>query len=358
MANVFRTDLVGGLVKPSALLQAEVSFASGSLDEKGLEAAQDAAIRQALNLQKDIGLPVITDGELRRVSADSPYSSALTGLRPRTATPNGLSGYCVAGRIQSQGRLTAVETRFLRANTGQDPFKVSLFAPSALALRMFEPGVTDAVYPTLPALAQALSEVIRAEVAALIGEGVPYIQLSCPAYAWLFDPAAWAALPLQGQKLDNAFEELLDVDVQMLQKLQWPGSIAVGLHIGRCAASDPRTDSFERMLENVLPRAPVDRFLIEYADPQPHDFTSLAALPADKIAALGLVSITQPEDTGDIIFRFDKAAKFTEDSRLAISTRCRFSNNANTNPDAALAAQRRALERTYDAVMQLFGVEM
>ena len=356
MANVFRTDLVGGLVKPRALLQAEAAFASGSLDEKGLEAAQDAAIEQALNVQKDIGLPVITDGELRRVTADSPYSSVLTGLRPRGAPANGLAGYCVAGRIQSQGRLIARETQFLLANTTQFPFKISLFAPSALALRMFEPGVTDAVYPTLSALASDFSEMIRAEVAALVGEGVRYIQLSCPAYAWLFDPAARSALRLPG--LETAFEELLAADVQMLQKLEWPESIAVGLHIGRCAASDPRTDVFERMLEKVLPRAPVDRFLIEYADPQPHDFTALAALPADRIAALGLVSTTQPEDTGDIIFRFDKAAKHTEDSRLGISTRCRFSNDANTNPDAALAGQRRALERTYDAVMQIFGPEM
>jgi len=178
MANVFRTDVVGGLVKPRALQAAEVAFVAGSLDQGGLEAAQDAAIQEALVLQKEIGLSVVTDGELRRLDCDFLYSSALDGIQlrdgpagSRSDVADWRSSYCVAAELRQKKRLTEHETRFLLAKT-KFPFKISLFAPSALALRMFEPGVTDAIYPTLSALAVAFGEIIRLELEALIGAGV------------------------------------------------------------------------------------------------------------------------------------------------------------------------------------------
>jgi len=361
MANVFRTDLVGGLVKSLALQAAEAAFVAGSLDQSALEAARDAAIKDALVLQKDIGLPVVCDGELRRLDRDSLYSDAITGLRIRTPGGGGVapwqSGYCVAARLQQRKRLTEHETRYLLANT-KFPFKIPLLAPSALALAMFEPGVTDAVYPNVAALALAWSEIIRSELEALTREQVHYLQVSCPAYAWLYDPAARSGVNLAGQNLEAAFHELLDIDCQMLGKLSRSAATAVGLHIGRSAAADPTTDTFERMLEEVLPKAPVDRFLIEYGDPQKHDFQSLARLPPEKIAVLGLVSDTDPEDTGQIILRFDQAAAKTEERRLGISPRRGFSHDPKHTPEASMQIQRRALERTYDAVMQIFGPEM
>lgn len=362
MANVFRTDVVGGLVKSRALQAAEAAFVSGSLDQSGLEAARDAAIKDALVLQKDIGLPVVSDGELRRLDRDSLYSDAITGLRIRTGGGGGVapwqSGYCVAARLQQSKRLAEHETRYLLANT-KFPFKISLLAPSALALAMFEPGVTDAaVYPNLAALALAWSEIIRSELEALTREQVHYLQVSCPAYAWLYDSVARSGVSLPGQDLEAAFHELLDIDCQMLGKLSRSAATAVGLHIGRSAAADSTKDTFERMLEEVLPKAPVNRFLIEYGEPQKHDFRSLGSLPSDKIAALGLVSDTDPEDTGQIILRFDQAAAKTDERRLAISPRRGFSHDPKRTPEASMQIQRRGLERTYDAVMQIFGPEM
>src|SRR5882724_5887105 len=211
MANFFRADPVGSLVKPHALLAAEAAFASGALDQNGLEAAQDAAVSQALALQKDIGLTFVTDGELRRQDCDSPYVAALAGVQRRDARKAGggnvsawQSPYRVTAGLRQEKRLTEHESRYLQAQT-KLPVKISLLAPSALALRMFEPGVSDAAYPGLPALAVAFGEIIQREIEALSSEGVRYIQLSCPAYAWLY-----------GQ---STFEELLEVDIQMLNRI-------------------------------------------------------------------------------------------------------------------------------------------
>src|SRR5206468_953223 len=71
-----RAETVGSLLRPSALAEAVRSFYaeghSAALDEERardpseLREAEDAAIRDAVRRQIDIGLDVVTDGEFRR----------------------------------------------------------------------------------------------------------------------------------------------------------------------------------------------------------------------------------------------------------------------------------------------------
>ena len=76
----FRADHIGSLLRPSALRQAYRAFNGGTLDEAGFVAAQDAAIRDALALQQDVGLGVVTDGEFRRASYWSRFVERTEGL--------------------------------------------------------------------------------------------------------------------------------------------------------------------------------------------------------------------------------------------------------------------------------------
>jgi 5-methyltetrahydropteroyltriglutamate--homocysteine methyltransferase len=367
MANVFRADPVGGLVKPQALLQAEAAFRAGALNQSGLEAEQDAAILNAIALHKDLAYRVVTDGEFRRTDPDVPYATAISGVERRSPPPKDASdkrgwqgGYHVAGQLELRPnqRLLGAEARFLRAKTSL-AFKISLFAPSSLALRMYEPGVTERVYPTLPALATAFAPIVQNEIEALAEDGTAYVQLNCPAYAWLYDASARSRISLSGQSLADAFAELLSIDFRMLGQLKKAPSLSVGLRISRCPLTNQALDTFERMLLEILPRAPVDRFLLEYAGPQPHDFQAIQALPADRIAVLGLVSSqSEPEDVGDIIARVDQAAAQTDVANLAVGPRTGFRNDPGLSIEAALSLQRRSLERAADVVFQVWGPEL
>ena len=51
-----------------------------TLDEAGFVAVQDAAIRDAIKLQQDVGLGVVTDGEFRRASYWSRFVERTEGL--------------------------------------------------------------------------------------------------------------------------------------------------------------------------------------------------------------------------------------------------------------------------------------
>src|ERR1700685_2409479 len=76
----FRADHIGSLLRPPALRQAYRAFNDRALDESGFVAAQDAAIRDAIALQADAGLAVVTDGEFRRASYGCRFGDPTEGL--------------------------------------------------------------------------------------------------------------------------------------------------------------------------------------------------------------------------------------------------------------------------------------
>ena len=76
----FRADHVGSLLRPPALAQARADFRTGKLDADALIAVEDAAILEAIGLQREVGLQTVTDGELRRTSWHMDFIYQLQGV--------------------------------------------------------------------------------------------------------------------------------------------------------------------------------------------------------------------------------------------------------------------------------------
>ncbi|HEX4984776.1 MAG TPA: 5-methyltetrahydropteroyltriglutamate--homocysteine S-methyltransferase, partial [Burkholderiales bacterium] len=79
----FRADHVGSFLRPAALLDARERRRRGSLTDAGLRAAEDAAIREVVRLQEDLGLTGITDGEFRRTYFHVDFLERLQGVQTR-----------------------------------------------------------------------------------------------------------------------------------------------------------------------------------------------------------------------------------------------------------------------------------
>lgn len=62
----YRADVVGSFLRPDAIKQARLKFASGEIDAGQLRAVEDEAIRHVVEQQCACGLHVVTDGEFRR----------------------------------------------------------------------------------------------------------------------------------------------------------------------------------------------------------------------------------------------------------------------------------------------------
>jgi 5-methyltetrahydropteroyltriglutamate--homocysteine methyltransferase len=68
LSNI-RNDVVGSLLRPSRLKRAHQDYDDGQIGKETLRGTEDQEIRQAVRLQEQLGLSVVTDGEFRRLNS-------------------------------------------------------------------------------------------------------------------------------------------------------------------------------------------------------------------------------------------------------------------------------------------------
>src|SRR5438105_3186114 len=83
MVRQYRVDHVGSLLRPAELLEARSKHAAGKFSIDDLRTSEDQAIRGALETQRKIGLPILSDGEFRRESWLADMASAVEGFIPQ-----------------------------------------------------------------------------------------------------------------------------------------------------------------------------------------------------------------------------------------------------------------------------------
>jgi 5-methyltetrahydropteroyltriglutamate--homocysteine methyltransferase len=66
--SLMRVDHVGSLIRPARLVEMFKRHAAGEASENELKQFQDEAIREVIADQEAHNLPVVNDGEFRRVS--------------------------------------------------------------------------------------------------------------------------------------------------------------------------------------------------------------------------------------------------------------------------------------------------
>lgn len=77
---MMHTDHVGSLLRPAAVLQTRDDHQHESVAIGALREVEDAAIRDALDLQRAVGLEVYTDGEIRRGAWMTDVADAIDGF--------------------------------------------------------------------------------------------------------------------------------------------------------------------------------------------------------------------------------------------------------------------------------------
>src|SRR5262245_13175446 len=64
--SAYRSDVVGSLLRPTYLKDARKRHAAGEISDAEFKRIEDRAVDEAIALQTQAGLNVITDGEMRR----------------------------------------------------------------------------------------------------------------------------------------------------------------------------------------------------------------------------------------------------------------------------------------------------
>jgi 5-methyltetrahydropteroyltriglutamate--homocysteine methyltransferase len=338
----FRADHIGSLLRPQALRQAYRAFNERSLDAAGFVAAQDAAIRDAIKLQQDAGLGVVSDGEFRRASYWSRFVERTEGLsisesrfnfRDEQGQTLSFTAPLVTGKVARRQPLALDEFCFLRDNATALP-KVTLPAPSTMHFWRGAGYAAPGIYANPREFFRDLAAIYRAEIADLAAAGCRYIQLDEVALAMLCDPAVRARVTADG----NDPATLIGLYVEALAEAiaAAPPGMAVGVHMcrGNFKGKYLAEGGYEEIAKALFAVPGVTHFLLEFDTARSGDFAPLRFVAADKGVVLGLVSSKSPalEKPEDLLRRIDEAARTIDKDRLAISPQCGFASTVAGNP--------------------------
>ena len=64
---LFCAEHIGSLLRPKALFEKRQQFESNQCSSSELKPVEDEAIKHVVELQRNVGIKTITDGELRRL---------------------------------------------------------------------------------------------------------------------------------------------------------------------------------------------------------------------------------------------------------------------------------------------------
>jgi 5-methyltetrahydropteroyltriglutamate--homocysteine methyltransferase len=345
MSRTFRADQVGSLLRPAGLLRARQLAANGDAPKETLRETEDAAILEALDRQRQIGLEIFTDGELRRASWITDMADAVEGFVPQSRTiewrgrdgshqTEASSSNVVGGRLRPRRRLTGDETAFLKQHA-PGPIKMTLPAPSNFWVVSWQDGVSNAAYASRSEMLQDVVRILRAEVEALVQDGVDYIQLDSPFYGAFIDERHRAELRQAGIDPDRALEEVVAADNAVVAGLAREGQLTFGLHIcrGNSRSRWLYEGAYDPIAEVLFGQLAVDTFLLEYDSSRDGGFEPLRFLPKGKVAVLGLVTSKEGglESVDDVRRRIDEAATVVPLEQLALSPQCGFASVAAGN---------------------------
>ena len=78
--TTIRSDVVGSLLRPEYLKEARRRWEAGEIGSAEFKQVEDRAVDEAVRLQEEAGLDVLTDGELRRYAFFGHLVEALDGF--------------------------------------------------------------------------------------------------------------------------------------------------------------------------------------------------------------------------------------------------------------------------------------
>jgi methionine synthase II (cobalamin-independent) len=299
----YRADHIGSLKRPAALAALPANAPAAQR-----QALIESAIGRAVALQRDLGLNIVSDGEMRR----SGPTSALEDAAP--------------GRLEVEDEEQRLRRLLHSAGGASVPIKITLPAPSAVPA------------PLIGAWRRAIE--------ALIAAGVNCIQLQSTGYARaLAEPGAAVA-----------FEALLAADASALEDLEHPEGVRVAFYLGRGTAA--RVGLFDTahavFAHKLLATLAVERFVLDVDHDATGGFSALEHVPAGTSVALGLISTRTPqlEERDAILDRLDAAAAHLDGDFLALCPQSGFAESALSEDE-----QRRKLELVVSVSTRYWGFE-
>jgi 5-methyltetrahydropteroyltriglutamate--homocysteine methyltransferase len=333
VSAVLRADHIGSLLRPPEIIEAR----GRETPEAELHAIEDRHILRLLEKQREAGCAIFTDGELRRRIFSGILADAVEGFSATEGNRRQWSGgdqsigvaNAVVGRLHQRRPLTSHELPFLQQHS-PGPIKITLPSPNQFPASSYKHGISDKAYPTRSELLRDIVTIVAAEVKRLAEEGVAYIQIDAPRYAYYLDPKwrEWLRTEMAAEP-DDLLDEAIAADNEVVRAGRRAG-VTLGIHLcrGNNRSNWHSEGAYDPIAEKLFNRLEADRFLLEYDDERSGGFEPLRLVPREKIVVLGLVSTKTAglERADEVRARIDEAARYLPLDQLALSPQCGFAS--------------------------------
>ncbi|MFI5267382.1 MAG: methionine synthase [Chloroflexota bacterium] len=376
--DTLRVDQVGSLLRPLALQRVFADHGQGKASDDELRQAEEQAIREVVRQQEAHRLPVVTDGEYRRLNFQDSFANSVAGFaatqnsaqltEQRAAGGQALqrweSGQHAAGpaivnrrpvteRLRLVRNVPLEELRFLQSVAGV-PAKVAFIGPDRISQR-FAWEESTAIYMGLDEFVTDLVQIQRRIVSELVEAGCRYVQIDAPSYTAYVDQTTLGQMRSRGEDPARNLERSIAADNAIIEG--FPG-VTFGIHLcrGNQRSMWHREGSYDAIAEKLFNGLAHQRLLLEYDDERSGSFEPLRVVPRGKVAVLGLITTKTPrvETVDDLSQRLDEASRHLPLDQLALSPQCGFASDMQGNLITE-ADQWRKLDAMLETAQKVWG---
>jgi len=370
MPGPFRADHVGSLLRPPELLKARAEHEAGRTSAAELRATEDAAIRDGIKLQRDLGLRGITDGEMRRGSWHMDFLYQIGGVshsdhRLHISFKNEAgtvefspTAHRITGKLGLDKVIFGEDFAFLESAAGEGGTpKLTIPSPSMLHYRGGRAAIDEAAYPDMEPFWHDLADVYAKEIAGLHALGCTYLQLDDTSLAYLNDPAQRAYVDSIGG--DGEHQHLINIRLINRALANRPAGMTICIHMcrGNFRSSWMASGDYDHVAEPLFNELKVDGFFLEYDDERSGGFAPLRFVPkGGPPVVLGLVTSKRAalEGKDALKRRIDEAAKYVPLEQLCLSPQCGFSSTVDGNA-LTIAQEQAKLRLVVETAREIWG---
>ena len=343
MTPPFKADQVGSLLRPPHLLESRERRKRGEITAAELRRIEDAAIRDVVAMQEQLGMQSITDGEFRRGLWHMDFVCDFANVQQAPGIPIKFHseegeiewappGVKITGRLSRPHPIFVDDFTFLKSITKGTP-KITIPSPSVLHFRGGRKAIDTTAYPDMDGFYADLARVYSEEIRDLVDAGCRYLQVDEVNMAFLCDPNLRDFARSLGEDPDRLPDTYAKLVNEATAARHEDMTVCMHLCRGNARSHWVADGGYEPVAEVLFNEFDVHGYFLEYDSSRAGDFSPLRFVPKDKTVVLGLVTTKKGalEKKDDVKRRIDEASKFVPIERLALSPQCGFASNAEGN---------------------------
>lgn len=335
----FRADHVGSFLRPERLKKARVQKENGEITAEQLRQIEDEEITKLVEKQKEAGLQVVTDGELRRSWWHFDFLEGFDGVEGYTPE-KGLQftgietrkrGLKVTGKIGFSNHYMIEHFKFLKSVAGDAVAKFAIPSPNML---YFRGEFNEGVYSSDDELVDDLVKAYQGVIQALYDEGCRYLQIDDTSWAIFFSEKRREEMKENGKDPEKIAALCARAINESIAKR--PDDLLVTMHIcrGNYQSTYMTSGSYEALSEIIFGGLDVDGLFLEFDDERSGGFEPLRKVNrSDLYIVLGLITskFGELEDQELIKARIEEASKYVPLEQLCLSPQCGFASTEDGN---------------------------